>query len=547
MEPERTDKVAREKLPCSRKVGAFLLVVLITAYVFLLTRASWQRFEGQKMGAYDLGIFDAAIWLISQGKSPTLTLRGMHLLGDHFSVILYGIAPLYGLFPSPKTLLAVQSLALGLGAVPIYRLALRQTLRVEAAVVFAFVYLMHPTVAGSNLAQFHPDTLALPFLLVALDAFDARHWKIYAVALVLTCLVKEVAGVSVIMVGILVFYTHHKKGLATIAGGMLALIVSMTTLKSFAHGADSGYLALYAHYGDTPLQVILHLLTHPQISLRAFLTPGGRLVLTGLGMSLAFLPLFAPEIAVLSLPPLLLNLLAPYFTNYEVTSYYWCWSLPLLLYASIIGFARLQRLGNRATFVVLCILLPLFACVGMLSLPSWTVTLTSHHTRSPQAQSDLRAILARVPPQASISAQQISGAFLTHRDRLYLFPNPFYVVGTGAGKSALDHFRETNYPRFSRVELLQRLQNSDIEYLLLETGATRFPLSSELYAQCVEAVLASPAYGIITIEGHNLLLQRGANHFVGIEKFNRVLSSFGTRAQTYEERIRLWIFSVTTE
>ncbi len=533
MMSEQTDAVPKtETMPRSRKVGILLLALLVTIYVILLTHVSWRRFDGQRMGAYDLGIFDAATWLISQGKSPTLTLRGMHLLGDHFSVILYGIAPLYWLFPTPKTLLTVQSLALGLGAVPIYRLALRHTLRVEAAVVFAFAYLMHPTIAGSNLAEFHPDTLALPLLLSALDAFDARYWRLYTIALLLTCLVKEVAGISVIAVGMVVLYSHPKRGLATVAGGLIAIFLSMATLKHFAPDSPSGYITLYSQYGTSPLQIVFRLITHPPILLKALFSPAGRGLLTALLSSLAFLPLFAPEVAFWCLPPLLVTLLPSYLLALEPTLYYWCWALPLLLYASMIGFSRLQRIGNRATFVVLCILLPLFACAGILNLPSWNVIRTSDRVRPPQARTDLMAILAHIPLRASISAQQTSGAFLTHRERLYLFPNPFYRVGTGAGKSALDHFRQTNYPRFSCVELSQNLQSSDIEYLLIEIGATHFPLSDELYAQCVETVLASPAYGIIAHEGHNLLLQRGADHSAGIGLLKQILLPFGTRAHT---------------
>lgn len=51
------------------------------------------------------------------------SIRGMNWLGDHSSLILFLLAPLFALFHHPITLLVIQSAALGLGALTIFWLA----------------------------------------------------------------------------------------------------------------------------------------------------------------------------------------------------------------------------------------------------------------------------------------------------------------------------------------------------------------------------------------------------------------------------------------
>ncbi|HEY9647057.1 MAG TPA: DUF2079 domain-containing protein, partial [Chroococcidiopsis sp.] len=66
--------------------------------------------------AFDLGIFDQAIYLISQGLPPQSSIINMHILGDHAAPIHYGLALLYWLYPDVHWLLVVQAVGLSLGA-----------------------------------------------------------------------------------------------------------------------------------------------------------------------------------------------------------------------------------------------------------------------------------------------------------------------------------------------------------------------------------------------------------------------------------------------
>jgi uncharacterized membrane protein len=54
----------------------------------------------------DLGIFDQAVYLISQGLEPFSSLMGFHILGDHAAWMWYPLALLYKIYPSVYWLFA---------------------------------------------------------------------------------------------------------------------------------------------------------------------------------------------------------------------------------------------------------------------------------------------------------------------------------------------------------------------------------------------------------------------------------------------------------
>ena len=117
---------------CERTISLFekacfpSLWIAISIYSYLFIHQSFFLYKRFALTAYDLGIYDQAVWLISRFHNPFITVRGLPLLADHFDPILFLLAPLYWIWASPKTLLVAQTLALGIGAWPIYLIAMRR-------------------------------------------------------------------------------------------------------------------------------------------------------------------------------------------------------------------------------------------------------------------------------------------------------------------------------------------------------------------------------------------------------------------------------------
>ena len=168
-----------------------LLWCALIACAAVLGGLSIARYQGYNAGMLDLGNMAQAIASVARGRPLMLTYPDGNAsrLAGHVEAIYLLLAPLYALWPDPRLLLVVQALLFALGALPVYRLALRATGSRYAARCLALIYLLYPTALTSVLFDFHGDTLALPLLLFALDALDTAAWRRYAlfVGLALAC------------------------------------------------------------------------------------------------------------------------------------------------------------------------------------------------------------------------------------------------------------------------------------------------------------------------------------------------------------------------
>jgi Predicted membrane protein len=85
------------------------------------------RHRSFETGRFDLGNMVQAVWSTAHGhplRVTTLTGEQAFRLGAHIDPVLMLFAPLWWLWPSPDLLLVAQALAIALGALPVYWLAL---------------------------------------------------------------------------------------------------------------------------------------------------------------------------------------------------------------------------------------------------------------------------------------------------------------------------------------------------------------------------------------------------------------------------------------
>ncbi|MEZ5228452.1 MAG: DUF2079 domain-containing protein [Acidimicrobiales bacterium] len=89
----------------------------------VLTSLSVARVRGVDAGI-DLAGYAQALWLLGEGKLPQASLfgDGVHLLGVHWSFVVYPLALPAKLASTATVLVVAQSIALGLGVIPLWRL-----------------------------------------------------------------------------------------------------------------------------------------------------------------------------------------------------------------------------------------------------------------------------------------------------------------------------------------------------------------------------------------------------------------------------------------
>ena len=120
--------------------------------------------------AYDLGLFDQWVWLISQGQAPISSMEQVHVLADHGAWLLYGAGLLYRLLPSVQWLLGGQALALSFTAIPLWALAGQAGMKKRSCWLACGLWWLQPVVFNTLLFDVHPETWVMPAFAFALWA-----------------------------------------------------------------------------------------------------------------------------------------------------------------------------------------------------------------------------------------------------------------------------------------------------------------------------------------------------------------------------------------
>ncbi|WYM01228.1 MAG: DUF2079 domain-containing protein [Gloeotrichia echinulata CP02] len=319
--------------------------------------------------AFDLGIFDQAAYLISQGQPPISSFMGYHILGDHAAWIWYPLALLYKIYPSVYWLFAVQAIALALGALPTWYLACQAGLKESQAIAMAFVYLLYPLVFNVNLFDFHPEVIALPTLLIAVLAARGGHiwWFCLSIFLILGC--KAVLSLTIVGMGVWLLFFEKRRlyGAIAIISGLAWFLIATQVIIPFFSGAEPSAIGRYSYLGNSVLGIAKNLVTQPGLILGTLFSADNLVYLVLLlapviwGLSPQGLkPLVA------AIPCLALNILADYQPQKNLVHQYSLPVLPFLILALISSLAAGGGwLRNPRTII-------LWSLVGFLSLAKFT-------------------------------------------------------------------------------------------------------------------------------------------------------------------------------
>jgi uncharacterized membrane protein len=358
-----------ERLAHREERVAFGLVAL---YAVLFGALSLIRHWSFHSTGLDLGVFDQVVWNTSQGRfmESTLSLDRCvphSFFGDHFSPILIALVPLYWLFPHPETLLVVQTVALALGALPIYLIARRLLPRGIERLIWILAYVVGAPLAFITLYDFHEVALAVLPLGLAMYFLVTRRTLPLILALLVAFTVKEEIALIGIGFGIALAFQRRWLSAAAVAVGSAAVFVVTLALiiPAFA-GAPYQYIGRYASLGGSELEIARTLLLDP---LRALSVLGSGEV----GSKIVFvLSLFGPGLLlalrsrwaiVPSIVPLGYLLLSDYGGEHTLHNQYGAPIIPLALGASIVGFAKTSpRWRPRLTVAV--VVASMFFCVN---------------------------------------------------------------------------------------------------------------------------------------------------------------------------------------
>ena len=388
--------------------------------------------------ALDLGYYVQVVWSIAAGRGAYVTLPPMHAWGDHFSPVLYLLAPLGRWAPGGTALVIAQTLILAGGAVALYGLAARRLGTSpgaeQAAVGLALLYLVNPSLHGVNLRDIHPQAFTIPLVIAAALAFDMRRYGFCAAALALTLGGREDCAVAVVGFGIWLALARGR----WLAGGLVTalavaiLFADVTWVMPYFRGSPYPHLHRYGHLGSSLGDILVTLAFRPWRWLAVVVSVKKLVYLGALLAPFGFLSLLAPRALAAALPGLALNLMSldPILVNHR--SQYVSFVLPFLALAAVDGGARLQAwsgsdgscrtprarltLAGALTFGLLASVALTARTVNDLARPRWMPT---------DEHGALRGLLDRIPPDARVSTTERLVTHLAARREVYIFPQQF--------------------------------------------------------------------------------------------------------------------------
>jgi len=400
-----------------RRVVAIGVAVYAASFSFVTLTRHWTF----KTHALDLAYYVQLTWNLARGAGARVSLPEMNAWGDHFSPIMYLFVPAFWIFPGPAVLLVAQSIALGLGAIAVFGIAARWLGDERPAAVFAVLYLIHPSLHGINVRDFHSAALTIPLLLAAIYFVEAERPWLYWGSVLLILATREDAAIAVVGLGLWLAVTRRRWrwGVVTAFGAFSLLVVDTRWLIPYFRGEPYPHLGRYAHLGRSVPEIIGTLLLHPWRVLTGVLTEKRLIYLGAMLAPLAFLPLLAPGVLVGLAPPLVENLLGQDPILFNHRTQYQSFILPFLFAAAIAGYDRLarRRPGPWPKKVLVV------AVMASLVLASNIVNNLSFERAVPKLEHrQAFEVMAQVPAEAAVSAQDPYVAHLALRPLVFVFP-----------------------------------------------------------------------------------------------------------------------------
>ncbi|MDJ0678953.1 MAG: DUF2079 domain-containing protein [Xenococcaceae cyanobacterium MO_167.B52] len=363
-------------------MSLILLIGISASILFICSSIRHLLFQSN----FDLAIFDNALYLISQGQQPFVAFRGLHILGDHAALILYPLAGLYKIYPSIYWLFAIQAVALALGTLPLWYLAREAGLKQTETKTVILVYLLYPLIFNVNLADFHPEVMAIPAILGAVLAARKKQlwWFILAIAFILSCkavLALTVVGMGVWLIG---WERKYQYGAIAISSGLVWFALATQIIIPHFSGSEAAAVDRYSYLGNSVLEIIQNLLLKPWLIGNQVFSLGTLeyiiLLILPVLWAISFRSNYTPLIG--AIPILLVNILSESASQRNLVHQY---SLPILpwLFLVVISTMAARKAWLKSQRAILlwsiCAFLALakfgyFGSLYLESLDTWRAT-----------------------------------------------------------------------------------------------------------------------------------------------------------------------------
>lgn len=297
-----------------------LFTLLLIAYFLLFTALGYWKHLNMQTSLYDFGLEHQVVWNTSEGRLFEASVEVQNYMGDHVSPIIVLPAAVYRIFPEPLTVFALQSLAVTIGIAGV-GLTTRKILHKKRLLVILLTaaYALHWGTLGHLHFDYHPVVFAIPFAVwgIYFDLFSKK--KLLAAGLfLLSMLAKEDVGVFIAGYGLTrALAAKDKWGWVWAIGGTVISLVGLFVIIPIVRQAPSDTLARYGELGSSMGEITKTLLLNPGFMLDYIFSSYGRVsYIVKLFLPFLFIPLLRPQLWLLFLPNIAINILSAVYAQH---------------------------------------------------------------------------------------------------------------------------------------------------------------------------------------------------------------------------------------
>jgi uncharacterized membrane protein len=391
----------------------------------------------------DLGFYTNALYdyrLLRWNDSTTIFEKGTNMLGGHFEPLLFLFAPFSWVFGT-YTLLVIQVVFLLLGGYGVYTLFEKSGRQIAlGALIFFLGYF---TLFAALAFDFHTNVIAasvFPFLVLGVRKNKPLG---FAFAFIFMLLCKENVGLWLVFVLSGLAFEERKNKvwrcrlwLASAFSALYFASVIFWIIPSFSDsGAYGGFL--YSVVGDTPLEALTYVVTHPLETLKLLFVNHSGLELANFYKIEFHLLVLCTGLPLLLWRPAYFFMLIPLYFQKMLHNDPSMWGVGFHYGAEFapvtaIGiFSAVRDFPSEKWQKIACVILPFLSLAVTFRSMDSTEMFTDksrirfyqkgHYTRKYKV-APVHHLLGKIPADAVVSAQSPFLPHLALRNFIYQFP-----------------------------------------------------------------------------------------------------------------------------
>lgn len=122
------------------RYAVWMLFIWVATLSILYSALSLIRHMHFQSGGFDLGLYDQSVWQYAHFLWPYNTIKDRFILGDHLTLTLPLLSPLFWLWEDVRMLLVFQAVAISTSSIAVYLLARLRKFTPFLSFVVAWVY-----------------------------------------------------------------------------------------------------------------------------------------------------------------------------------------------------------------------------------------------------------------------------------------------------------------------------------------------------------------------------------------------------------------------